>query len=288
LDLATLPEDSWLPVPQPYFLVNASMQNSSTVVNGQREGTSRASVVIDASVVEGSSWMIDFCSSTRVRNAKESGNEVARIVVSEASRHDVVVATVKKLPFPLGNIEFVNRLIAFTDGADTVVVAEPVEEIAMIDYGMKISAVRCSTRILCRFTPISDDQCTCSIIQRCVAKDNVLLAIFFSRVTKIAVPHSLAALASMRVEFQRDREVDELAWNNLELIILNERLHGVYLPEEDSLMDDVYHRIGKFKVSICFSSDSPAYTICRVTYPFFFFCRCLIFPKWSRTMPSSN
>jgi len=74
----------------------------------------------------------------RTRVSIEEGNP-ARIIQTKHSEHHFIFATIKKVPFPLHNRQFVNRVIGFWDGEDFVVVLHPAQ--VLVDYGVRSSLV---------------------------------------------------------------------------------------------------------------------------------------------------
>jgi hypothetical protein len=106
-----------------------------------------------------------------MRNSNESGDQPARIVVKESTPHDIVIAGVLNMPFPLYKREFVGRTLALDDGESLLFVAETAED--RIDYGTKFSTVRGVTRVWARFKPLCDDQCSVVLFQYLDAGGNV-------------------------------------------------------------------------------------------------------------------
>ena len=99
----------------------------------------------------------------RMRISSEEGNP-ARLRPGANSAHDQVFATIKKMPFPLNNREFVCRQMCATDtNGDLLVTAVPVNDV--VDYGMKTRTVRGVSRALMRFTPSGESQCKVAYIQ---------------------------------------------------------------------------------------------------------------------------
>jgi len=84
----------------------------------------------------------------------------ARLVWTTNGPHDNVIATVKKVPFPLRRREFVARQLSVDDG---VLSWFTYSVDANVDYGSKkcARAVRARTTAAARFKPVEgrDDQC---------------------------------------------------------------------------------------------------------------------------------
>jgi len=98
-----------------------------------------------------------------MRNSSEEGNP-ARLRQRATSAHDQVFATIKKMPFPLNNREFMLRYLCATDtNGDLLVTYVPVDDV--IDYGMSTRAVRAVSRALLRITPSGESQCKVTYIQ---------------------------------------------------------------------------------------------------------------------------
>ena len=87
-----------------------------------------------------------FASASRetLRVSREQGDP-ARVIQIGSGPHDQVLATIKKMPFPLNNREFVGRVLCATDtNGDLLVTYVPVDD--KIDDGMSARSVRGVTR----------------------------------------------------------------------------------------------------------------------------------------------
>ena len=109
-------------------------------------------------------YMFSFTSRERMRISNEEGSP-ARLRLRANSAHDQVAATIKKMPFPLNNREFVARQVCATDtNGDLLITAVPIDD--MVDYGMSMRTVRGVARTIMRCTPSGESQCKVTLINR--------------------------------------------------------------------------------------------------------------------------
>jgi len=193
-----------------------------------------------------------FISRERMRISSEQGNP-ARLIQSRSGQHAQVFATIKKMPFPLNNREFVSRLVCATDtNGDMLITAVPADDV--IDYGMSIRTVRGVSRALVRFTPSGESQCKVTYIQYLDAGGLVP-----TRVVESKILLALSPVASLRDEFQRDDEIDEMERNELARVIKDEQ--QVYSEDEDSLIQRVQEKLGALKEENFEELESPDHLV---------------------------
>ena len=83
--------------------------------------------------------LASWCSVVSRKNMRSSSEQKhpARLVQRRTGSNDAVIATIKKMPFPLRNREFVNRQVCCSDvNGDLLYSLVPADEV--IDYGIKI------------------------------------------------------------------------------------------------------------------------------------------------------
>ena len=140
------------------------------------------------------------------RNSIRQSNEQsdpALLKLREIGPHDQVFATIKKMPFPLNNREFVSRNLCATDtNCDLMFTAVPVSDV--VDYGMSTRAVRAVSRSLLRFSPSGESQCKVTYFQYLDAGGVVPTWGVESK-----IPLALSGVVSMRDQFKRDDEIDK-------------------------------------------------------------------------------
>jgi len=161
------------------------------------------------------------------------------LVQSGSCPHDQVVATIKKMPFPLNNRELVGRGVCATDAnGDLLIAVVPVDDV--IDYGMSTRAVRAVTSTLMRITPSGESQCKVTLNQYVDAGGVVPSRVFESK-----IPLALSAVTGLRDQFQRDDEIDKMERDELARVINDEQ--QVYSEDEDSLFQRVQDKLGAIK-----------------------------------------
>jgi len=184
--------------------------------------------------------------------SSEQGNP-ARVIQSGSGPHDQVLATIKKLSFPLNNREFVGRFVCAKDtNGDLLITAVPVDDV--IDYGMNTRTVRGVSRALTRFTPSGESQCKVTYIQYLDAGGLVP-----THVVESKIPLALSSVGEMRDQFQRDDEIDKVKRDELARVIKEEP--QVYSEDEDSLIQRVQDKFGALKEEDFEELESPDHLI---------------------------
>jgi len=149
------------------------------------------------------------------RRSYEQGDP-ALLLVREHSKHDQVIATIKKMPFPLHNREFVGRQVCAMDtNGDLLITYVHVDDV--VDYGMSARTVRGSNRAILRFTPVGDSQCSVTYSLHMDAG-----GVIPTWVVDKKLPLALSGLSDLRDEFERDDEFDKLEWDELARTIRDE------------------------------------------------------------------
>jgi len=151
----------------------------------------------------------------------------------------MVWATIKKMPFPLHNREFVVHQVCCSDvNGDLLITTVPVDEV--IDYGMKTNLVRGLARTLVRLISAGESQC--KVVYYMFGDAGGRIPTF---VVNAKLPLALGSLGGLRVEFQRDDEIDKLERDQLARVIKDEP--QVYSEDEDSLIQRVQNKLGALK-----------------------------------------
>jgi hypothetical protein len=205
--------EGWTTLPSSFPFVDMWMTYTRAK---KRHGTKERSValgkartIVDCSALTAAKWMFAYDSRVRMLLSAEKGNP-ARLVVGGRSPHDVVVATIKKFPFPLSGREFVARQLCVAEECtnDIIIAVTPADD--TVDYGMNIRVVRGSTRACFRFSPINDTQCSVTLCQYFDTRG--LIPVF---IVNSLIPTVLGALRECRIEFERDDEIDAAERANL-------------------------------------------------------------------------
>jgi len=127
-------EEEWatLPSPSPFIAMRIKYKKPK---KGERSiATGEATAIIDCSAHVALAWWHLYCSRERVRLSLEVGNK-ARLVVSETTPHDNIVATVHTFPFPLKPRLFVARQVCTEANGVLLYCAESVENSKQVDFG---------------------------------------------------------------------------------------------------------------------------------------------------------
>ena len=242
----------WETLASPSPFVTMWVKRTQAKENERSVAIGKATAVIDCPVLEAAAWWFSFMSRERMRINGEEGNP-ARLLLKNSNPHDQVVATIKKMPFPLYKREFINRQVCALDAnGDLLISVVPVDDV--VDYGMSTRAVRGVARGIMRLTPSGESQCKVTSIQYLDAGGVIPL-----RVIEAKLPLSLAAVGELRDEFQRDDEIDKMERDELARVVKEEQ--QVYSEDEDSLIQRVQDELGALTEEDFEELDSPDYLV---------------------------
>ena len=127
-------EEEWAPLPSPSPFVAMWIKYKKPKKGERSIATGKAVTILDCSARVALAWWYLYCSRERVRLALEGGYK-ARIVVSETTLHDSVVAAVHPLPFPLKPRLFIARQVCTETNGVLLYCAESVENAKQVDFG---------------------------------------------------------------------------------------------------------------------------------------------------------
>jgi len=242
----------WEPLPSSSPFVDMWCKHAPTKGGERSVAIGKATTVIDFPVRDAAQFMFSYTSRERMRISREEGNP-ARLRQKVHSAHDQVFATIKKMPFPLNDREFVARQVCATDtNGDLLFSAVPVDDV--IDYGLKHRTVRGVARTLMRFTPSGESQCKVTFIQYLDAGGVIPVRVFESK-----IPLALSGVGEMRDELQRDDEIDKMEREEFARVMKDEQ--QVYSEDEDSLIQRVQDKLGALKEEDFEELESPDHLV---------------------------
>ena len=164
--MGRLSRDPWTSVRSTSPFVRMSLRLPAKKKGKRQLAIGRASTTLDCSPQIALAWWFDFASRERTKTSAEEGNP-ARLVWTTNGQHDNVIASIKKVPFPLHPRELVARQLCATDDGVLSWFTSSVDQNP--DYGSKkyARAVRASTTAALRFKPVDgrDDQCELHLVQ---------------------------------------------------------------------------------------------------------------------------
>jgi hypothetical protein len=227
---------SWIDIPSPSVFVKMSMKHVVQKNDKRRSvALGRAKTVIDVHPKVALAYLFTYCSHDRMRIDSEEGN-LARVIDSQASPHDNVVATIKVMPLLLRSREFVVRQLAVRENEDFIHVIQSVP--TNVDYGFRAKTVRGTTTAIARFTPITINQTSCckvTLHQYVDANGHIPI-----KVLNHKLPLALSGVEEMRSKFQRNDEMDKRDREELSRVLFDKE--QIYTEEENELFERV---IGK-------------------------------------------
>ena len=248
----------WEPLPSSSPFIDMWRKHTPAKKGERSVAIGKGTAVIDCPARDAAQFMFSYTSRERMRIDSEEGNP-ARLRQRANSAHDQVFATVKKMPFPLNNREFVARQLCTGDAnGDLLVTIVPLDEV--IDYGLKHRTVRGVSRALMRFTPFGESQCQVTYIQYLDANGRIPTFVVESK-----IPEALGAVGELRDEFQRDDEIDKLERDQLAKVIKEEP--QTYTAEEDILINKVHAKLGMLEWGHFEELESPDHLVnmCKIS-----------------------
>ena len=208
--------------------------------------------VLDCSARDALAYFFAIGSRENLRISSEQGHP-ALLVQRLNGLNDVVVAMIKKMPFPLHNREFVNHQVCCSDvNGDLLFITVPVDEV--IDYGMKSNTFRAVVRNRMRFIPAGVSQCKVTYHMHVDAGGRIP-----TFVLNAAIPLALGAVGDLRDAFQRDDEIDKLERDQLARVIKEEP--QTYTAEENLLLNKVNVKLGMIEWERFEELESPDHLV---------------------------
>jgi len=107
---------------------------------GRSINTGRCSDIIDSAPDEVCAYLYDYCSLERLRISKEEKNP-ARLIITNDGRQQLV-ATVKRVQWPLYDREFVTQMFWWKNNSDGSHYVGVVSVDENVDYGTSMKTVR--------------------------------------------------------------------------------------------------------------------------------------------------
>ncbi|GMI57913.1 hypothetical protein TeGR_g6018 [Tetraparma gracilis] len=210
-----------------------------------------AKATLDCSAKEAIASYFAVCGREKMRIGREVGDR-ARLIFKEHTAHDFEWTTVKKMPFPLTNREFLNRFLSFKEPTgDLVVVFEALPDSTKVDYGANLKVVRGKTTGVVRFKPINNDtQCEVTNVQHGDAGGFVP-----KRVADAKIPQALSPMCEMRELFQRDDAIDGAKRSELAAIVKSN--NEIYTDAENAIVDRVRDQLDSIPDSSFEKLESP-------------------------------
>ncbi|GMI36542.1 hypothetical protein TeGR_g13381, partial [Tetraparma gracilis] len=215
----------------------------------------KAKATLDCSAMEALAYHSAVCGREKMRINTEK-EDLARFIFKERTKHDFEWASVKKMPFPLTNREFLGRYLSFKEPTgDLVLVFEALPDTTQVDYGANLKVVRGKVTAVCRFKPINDGtQCEVTLVQHGDAGGFVP-----ERVMVAKIPQALSGMAEMRGFFQRDDAIDDAERSELAFII--KAKNEVYTDVENAVVDRVRDQLGEIPDSSFEKIESPDHIV---------------------------
>ncbi|GMI34265.1 hypothetical protein TeGR_g4017 [Tetraparma gracilis] len=170
----------------------------------------KAVTTVDCSSLETLAFMMMVRGRTALRAGEENG-ELARVIESETTRHDVRWAVVRREPFPLSTREYANRSVAYLDDiTGHLMIATAPLPMTNIDYGSgrlfrfgRVVRGQMCSLIRIKSKGIHNTQCTVTLIRSWVPGGRAPSSVVLAR-----LPTIVGDMIIARETCQRDEEID--------------------------------------------------------------------------------
>ncbi|GMH78176.1 hypothetical protein TrLO_g2562 [Triparma laevis f. longispina] len=211
---------------------------------GERQvATGKATGILDCSAEEGAAWAMDYCSNERRRINTVEGDDLARLELRNRAReNEMALATVKNMPFPLNNREFVARQFWKTEEGKVWLAVESIDD--EVDYGVKLKMTRGLIRSiwLLEDLPVRGGakQCKLTLIQQLDAGGFVP-----AWVVNKKIPEGLNTVQEAIEEFRQDEKIDAAEQLDLATSIRESWRTEVYSDEEELLLNRMKEQLGE-------------------------------------------
>jgi hypothetical protein len=183
----------------------------------------RAEGQADCTAEEAAAWYFEYCGRERKRNALVSG-DLARIEIGQAEgkANEKIFATLKNMPFPLRNREFVGRSTIFSNTETNCVQVFFTPVKLIVDYGGtfkntvrgKVTAIF-TARNIAKLGEVARCQI---VLQQRVDAGGFVPPLVVDR----KIPQSLKLVSDIQQIFAQDDAVDNASLASLANIIKNE------------------------------------------------------------------
>jgi len=245
-------EGTWVPLLSLSPFIDMRCKHSPARRGERSIALGMATALVDSSARDALASWWSYASRKNMRISSEQSHP-ARLVQRRNGLNDAVVATIKKMPFPLNNREFVNRQLCCSDvNGDLLFAYAPVDDV--IDYGMNARAVRGLIRAIMRLTPTGESQC--KVTYHIYINANGRIPTF---VVNAKIPITLGAVGGLREEFQRDDEIDKLERDELARTIKEEP--RTYTADEDTHVNKVDVKLGMIEWEFFKELESPDFLV---------------------------
>jgi hypothetical protein len=201
--------------------------------------TGKAVGVVDCCAEAAIAWFFDFCSLERQRISVEEGNPARLRFDVEGCPNEVVLATIKSMPFPLTKREFVVRQICKPinrDGSYTIITESDDKS---VDYGSTFNMVRGKSMAIFNAKNIKSttegtfSQCEVTLYQKLDAGGLIPASIVNSK-----LPNALSVVQDLIDEFRKDAVVDAIILNSMASKMEVGDKEEVYSREEDKSFEE--------------------------------------------------
>jgi len=242
--------NDWERIPSPSPFVRMFKKTNRDPAIKRSIAYGKGEVLVDTDSRTALAWWSAFTSRERLRRERAEGNP-ALSVFAVKTKHDFGVATVKKMPFPLTNREFVGRVIVATDDeSGDFLFAFRTDADAKHDYGQRIRSVRGETLAFVRFRSVGDNTCQITHYQYLDAGGNVPASIVNSK-----LPLSLSGSVVLRAKFADDAKADaNLSSRVAEIVRANDQS---YSTDELELIHNVRMKMDGYKIESAQKLESP-------------------------------
>ncbi|GMH72745.1 hypothetical protein TL16_g05998 [Triparma laevis f. inornata] len=233
-------DEGWLVTESPYEDVDLWMKDVQHRKVDAPMTIGRVQGIVDCSVEEMASWVMDFCSNERMRVSTKVGSEIARHMLSDhAMPNENTAAVVKRTPLFFKSQEFVVRQIWKSEEDSVTLALESCDDSVLVDYGFKANTTKGFTRGYWKIAKLPDRggaaQCRATLYMLVVDNGRSLPTWLVKR----KPPATLGAVQGAINLFRKDELVDDADRMELANFIRKKHAEQEYSGEELDMISRV-------------------------------------------------
>ena len=225
---------------------------------GESNAWGKATTTIDTSAENALAWMWDYCSNERLDAVKKLHKNPREIIINFSPNHNMI-SSIKALPWPLSDRQFVSENTWTKQDDDTYVYAfrppttDKFDDNRLVDVGNHKAnkLVRGESKGFCTLTNVGNQKCELTWVSHINMNGNIPAKLMDKQ-----IPRSLGSLFQLRETFNRDDEIDQEERNELMGVMKNDE-NEVYSEEENEMVKRITKKMENVKDDLFTPLNSP-------------------------------
>ena len=203
-------------------------------------------------------WFWDYCSNERLDAVKKLHKNPREIIINFSPNHNMI-SSIKALPWPLSDRQFVSENTWTKQDDDTYVYAfrppstHEFDDNRLDDVGKHKAnkLVRAESKGFCALTNVGNQKCELTWISYLNANGNIP-----AKVMDLQIPRSLGLVFQVHERFNRDDEIDQEERNELMGVMKNHE-NEIYSEEENEMVGRITIKMESAKDDLFIPLNSP-------------------------------